>query len=167
MNGVGRVSLALFFLLGSVGISLAELGEDALRKIEKIAALKQDKFEVDAKIGVHEITCSAFGSARQCIGKFVDGIFFSVLTKKNRIFQVQLILSREKIKNEKDIGRAINAFFLSTTIVKTQKENDILALFGGACVLSKGRDSTASGPLTFEETGTGCVISLDNPKGLD
>ena len=139
----------------------SEIGIKVLKDVQERALRLQEKYEVDAGIKLTGIKCVPFSTGQMCVARYVHGIGFNSLISNNKVITLQLVVSRGSVKNPKDIGRAVNAFVLAVPGVSTQRDLDIIAMAGVMCVLKDKADKVASGPLTFEATGSGCVAGVD------
>jgi hypothetical protein len=149
-------------LLASPISATAEVGEDTLKKLVARARSEQVRLGVDADVSLKSITCTKLGaSGRVCVGQFVYGIVFKILVRNDVPILLQLVVSMKTVQNRKNVGRAINAFMIFTPVGHTQERLDVLMMAALSCVARATAAATNVGTLTFESTGTGCVIGYE------
>lgn len=146
-------------------VATAEVGEDTLKNLVARAKAEQVRLDVDANVNLRSITCTKLGaSGRTCVGQFVSGIAFNVWVRNDIPILQQLIVSMKTVQDRKDVGRAVNAFMISTPVGNTREKLDVRTLVALACVARDTAAATSIGTLTFESTGTGCVIGYELGK---
>lgn len=158
MRAYKQIMLLIFVLFAPP--CLAEVGQDELKRIEVDSKAQQRKFDVDANIKITNVKCLDLLQGRVCVGRYVYGIAFTVLATSNKLLAMQLSISMASVENPKDVGRAMNAFFIGTGAAKDQKQIDALAAAGAICVADSVKERLVLGPLSFEKTGSGCVIEF-------
>lgn len=133
--------------------------EDFIREMPNVIESRARTFDVDAKIPMGRADCRALAGGRMCVVPTVRGMVINVLERDGRVVATQLVVTRASVADQKNIGRAINAVFLVGLAGSNQRTHDAMTLGGAACVLQGF--SHKNGPVEFEPTSGGCVITID------
>lgn len=157
--GAALIGLVSGFSAGVPRSAHAGPAEVFVRDLPAKIAQRARTFDVDAGLRLGTPSCRPLAGGRACIVPAVQGIVFTVLEKDGKVIAAQATITRRNVRDQKDIGRAINAVLLAAYDTDNQRTHDALALTGAMCVLSGA--SRKVGPVDFEATSGGCVITID------
>jgi len=159
MRTTGMVGLALSAGIMFSSSAGAGPATDYLRNLPRQAEQRARNLEVEATVRLQGVDCITVATGRVCSAVFVPGIMFSALERDGSHIASLLTISRPNVRDERNIGRAINAFFLATMPHTDQKLHDLLVMGGASCVMNGM--SHKSGRVELEGSSTGCVITVD------
>ncbi len=161
-NALVLLAAAFTLAFAVVGVhSDSGAAETYVRGMRGIIEARARQFQVDAQIPFGQTQCHAMPGGRACVVSTVPGIVLNILEKDGRVIATQLAVSRASVRDQKNIGRAINALFLVGLPASDQRAHDLMSMAGAMCILSGF--SNKSGPVKFEATTGGCVITIDRP----